>query len=190
MAGINSGDPTKVTRATARALVGCKPRKAIQYRTDAEKKEARESHRELLDLALEALTEPHGMSAWLVSRHIHGDTQTPGNIALAALQAPGQLVGTYAQWSRTGLKPRKGQTAELVLTGKTFWPVAAWTSRGHNVEMPPLPVPDAGHCSRLAESWATWPTHSTEGLEEWIRQTRPELIEGNPVEVKSDEIPW
>jgi hypothetical protein len=132
------------------------------------------------------------MSQWLISRHIHGETQTPANTALAALQAPGQLVGTYQQWCRQGLKPGKGQVSDLVLTGRTFWPVAAWSASSHNVEMPGLPKPDAEHCAKLAAQWLAWPDHSTEGLNAWIEETRPELVEGCPVQTRevSDPIPF
>jgi hypothetical protein len=191
MARATLSDPTKVTRASARALVGGKPRKKITYRTEAEKREVREAHRETLTEALARLETPQGMSRWLVSRHIHGTNQTPANIALAAMQAPGQLVGTYQQWAKQGLKPRKGQEHELVLTGRTFWPVAAWGSSSYSIEMPTLPVPDAEHCARLAASWLSWPDHSTQGLDAWVEDARPTLVEGEAIDPEPQpEIPF
>lgn len=154
-----------------------------------QKRDAREAHKALLDESLEALATPAGMSAFLVSREIHGDSLTAGNVALAAFQAPGQLVGTRAHWKREGMKLRKGQGHNLRLTGRSFWPAPAWTLESFGGEMPELPVPDAGHCETLARSWAEWPDHSVSGLSGWIADTSPALIEGDPVEVEREEVP-
>lgn len=160
-------------------------------RTEAEKRELREYHRETLDAALARLGTAEGMSAFLISRHIHGTSLTPANTALAALQAPNELVGTYPAWASRGLKPQKGRKAELVLTGKTFWPEAAWKAEGWAITMPMLPCPDGEHCARLAALWLSWPEQTAPGLTEWIETTRPELIEGDPVPAgNGPEIPF
>lgn len=154
-----------------------------------QKRDARETHKALLGEALDVLATPAGMSAFLVSREIHGDQLTPGNVALAAFQCPGQLVGTHAHWKREGMKLRKGQGHSLRLTGRGFWPTAAWSLESFGGEMPPLPSPDAEHCSRLARSWAEWPDHSASGLAGWIADTDPVLMEGEPVAVEREEVP-
>lgn len=166
-------------------------RKAFERRTEADKREAREGHQALIADALSQLETPEGMSRWLIARYIHTERMTASNCALAALQAPGRLVGIRPAWLAQGLKPKTAHT--LRLTGpKAFWPEAAWTNEAFGIEMPELPVPCAEHCAKLAALWISWPDHSTKGLDAWVLETRPELVEGSPVDSPNDspEIPF
>lgn len=154
-----------------------------------QKQDARDEHRALLETALERLTTPAGMSAWLLAREIHGAELTPANAALAALQAPGQLVGTARYWKRQGVRIGKGQRHTLRLTGKTFWPVAAWTLDSFGGDgMPPLPIPDRAECERLAASWASCGELTAPALTEWVDATAPALVEGEALETDAGDL--
>lgn len=156
--------------------------------TEDQKREAREDHARTVEAALAALNTPAGMSAFLIARELNSGHLTAGNMALAALQAPGEIVGTRAYWKREGFRLRKGQGHGLRLTGRNFWPTPAWTLGSFGGDAPfSLPVPDRAHCEQLADSWRSWPDHSVTGLNGWLADTEPELIEGEPVESTFDK---
>lgn len=136
-------DERRAARDSYRAAGGSKRRPLKSFTTKAERREARLAHAALIRDAVDALREPDGFARWIealdLSPHL-----TPLNAALVALQTPGAIVSTCAQWKRQGYKVRKGETAAGRITGKGFWPLAYFTAdqasagdlNGFEVELP------------------------------------------------------
>lgn len=129
-------------------------RRGFDPRTEAEKAQRRAEHRERLDSALAELGRLEGFARFIESRTLNPQLSA-GNVALAAAQLPGQVVGSYAHWRGEGAPVRKGQSAGAWITGRTFWPRAVW---GHSEVGYPLermigsdvpPMPSGAEVERL-----------------------------------------
>jgi len=118
--------PTKqaAKRAASRRR---RERRGFDPQTRAEKEAKRAEHRERLDRALAEVAELQGFARFLEARELN-PRLTPGNAALVASQAPGEVVGTFAFWRGEGAPVAKGQSAGVFLTGRAFWPRAVWTA--------------------------------------------------------------
>lgn len=125
-------DERRAARDSWRAAGGSSRRPLKSFRTDAEKREMREAHAELLREAIDAAcADADGLGrfveACLLNPHL-----TALNAALAAYQTPGRIVDTAQGWSRQGYRIRKGETAAGRLTGRGFWPRAYFTAEQAN----------------------------------------------------------
>ena len=153
-------------------------RSESSFLSDAEKLARREMLNELVTAALERLETGEGWREWLISRHLHGDSLTPANNALAAFQSPGQVVGGYRFWG--GVK--KGKTADAVLIGRTFWPVAHWSSGRFGDDVRAVLVklgtvaPDRDYCEELARSWSDLP-NTVDALRSYVETMAARLDE-------------
>jgi hypothetical protein len=163
--------------------------KTYRKRTRAELAEARAEHEDRVTAALDALTTAEGMAAYLVADMIHKAEPTadepepknlsPANLALAAYQAPGQIVAGYWQWlMRWGVRVGKGCKHDAKLTGGKNLPVANWSAEKVGYVMGDVPAPDMAYAAELAASWAEWPERTPTGLRAWVDATRPAFIEG------------
>ena len=111
----------KAARARDRKVEACNL-------TPAEKRARRDAHAETLNDLYRWLATPEGAAAWLEGLELNGHL-TPVNAALAARFAPGEIVATAASWRKWGFRIRKGETSRIAVTGRGFWPVAAFTAR-------------------------------------------------------------
>lgn len=117
----------RALRASFQAAGGSKRRPLKSFNTDDEKRAARLEHRDRLAEAVDLVREPEGFGAWLESLELNPHL-SPMNCALAAMQAPGEIVDTFAGWKRNGYLVPKGERAGVRLTGPGFWPKAAFTA--------------------------------------------------------------
>lgn len=126
--------------------------------TPEEKRARREAHAELLSAVYEWLATPEGAADWLEGLELN-EHLTPVNAAIAARFAPGEIVATGNEWKRWGFRMRKDEHSRIRLTGRGFWPVAAFTARqvvGADDEMIVAPDvlnasrPDAGYAAAVA----------------------------------------
>ena len=137
-------DERRARRDAYRAGGGSKRRPLKSFYTDAEKREMREAHAELLREAQEAAC-GDGLAAYVESVQLNPHL-TPLTAALAALQTPGRIVDTAQGWSRQGYRVRKGEAAAGRLTGRGFWPRAYFSAEQANagdlagVEVPEPPA--------------------------------------------------
>lgn len=120
-------DERRAARDSYRAAGGSKRRPLKSFSTAAEKRAARDEHAARLRLACEQLTERNGFDTWVEAMALN-PALTPLNAALAALQTPGEIVGTSTAWKRQGYRVRKGERAAGRITGKGFWPLAYFTA--------------------------------------------------------------
>jgi hypothetical protein len=117
-----------------------------RHLTPEQKRQRRQEHADRIARALAYVETEQGFREWLQARELNPQL-TPLSAALAALQAPGQIIGTFAQWKAAGAKVRKGQEAAVYLTRPPFWPLAAWTAEQTDappelVEAPPPALPE------------------------------------------------
>lgn len=91
----------------------------------AEKAARRAEHADRLADAIAELESLDGFARWIESRTLNPQLSA-GNVALAAVQLPGQVVGDYRHWRAEGSPVRKGQRASAWITGRSFWPRAVW----------------------------------------------------------------
>jgi hypothetical protein len=154
--------------------------KSYRTRTTAELAEVKAEHEARVGEALDALATEEGMAAYLVAELLHTKAPlSPGNLALAAYQAPGQIVAGYWQWVKAyGARVGKGCTHNVKLTGGKNLPVANWSSDLLGYPLGDVPAPDADTCRLLAESWAAWPDRSLAGVRAWAADVEPAFIEG------------
>jgi hypothetical protein len=136
-------DERRAARDSYRAAGGSKRRPLKSFRTQREKRELREEHAALIREAVDALREPAEFERWIEALELNPHL-TPLNAALVAMQTPGEIVSTCAQWRRQGYRVRKGETAAGRITGKGFWPLTYFTAEqanagdldGFEVELP------------------------------------------------------
>lgn len=136
-------DERRAARDSYRAAGGSKRRALKSFRTQREKREARLEHVALIRAAIDELRAPDGFARWIETLELNPQL-TPLNAALVAMQSPGQIVSTCAQWRRQGYRVRKGAVAAGRITGKGFWPLAYFTADqasagdldGFEVELP------------------------------------------------------
>jgi hypothetical protein len=136
-------DERRAARDSYRAAGGSKRRPLKSFMTQAEKKAAREEHAALIRTAVDELRDPVGFERWIETLELNPHL-TPMNAALVAMQTPGQIVSTCAQWKRQGYRVRKGEQTAGRITGKGFWPFAYFTAEqasagdldGFEVELP------------------------------------------------------
>lgn len=154
--------PTTLTRQEVkrRKAARTRERKAEQCNlTPAEKRARRDAHAETLRDVYAWLATPEGAADWLEGLEINGHL-TPVNAALAARVCPGEIVATAASWRKWGFRIRKGESSRVAVTGRGFWPVAAFSARqvvgGESAEdqlVDPEAVglrPDEGYASAVA----------------------------------------
>lgn len=154
-------------------------------RTLAQKAEAKAEHDARIVNALAALETAEGMAAYLVAGFITGYGEkvgtgyrvTAGNLALIALQAPGQEVRRYGPWKAEGCPVRKGVKADVWLTGGKAMPVANWSGDAVGAPRLDIPLVDRPTCEGLAASWREWPDHSLQGVKAWEEAIGPAFIE-------------
>ncbi len=136
-------DERRAARDSYRAAGGSKRRPLKSFLTQREKRELREEHAALIRTAVDELREPVGFERWIEALELNPHL-TPLNAALVAMQTPGEIVSTCAQWRRQGYRVRKGETAAGRITGKGFWPLTYFTGEqaragdldGFEVELP------------------------------------------------------
>lgn len=128
---IMEDDERREARDSYRAAGGSKRRPLKSFMTKAEKRKAREEHAERIHEAIAELREPLGFERWIEALEFNPQL-TPLNAALVAMQTPGLIVATAAQWNRQGYKVRKGEAAAGRITGKGFWPCAYFTAEQAN----------------------------------------------------------
>jgi len=126
-------------RDSWRASGGSQRRPLHSFRTEAEKRQAREHHAAELASALAQLQDLRGFEVFCESALLNPHL-TAGNAALAAFRCPGEVVGSRAWWVKQGGQVRKGETAALRLTGRNFWPTAAWCADQVGAEFEGLEV--------------------------------------------------
>jgi hypothetical protein len=155
-------------------------RKVDTYLSDDQKAERRAMLTDLVQAALERLEGPDGWRQYLIAESIWEQkgimSLTPTNLAMVAMQAPGQVVGKYAAFP-----VRKGMKADTVIVGPHFWPTPVWRSGqfpGLILEMLPeaLPDPCPDRCARLARLWSDLPNTSA-ALQDFIALNEELLIE-------------
>lgn len=126
--------------------------------TPDEKRARREAHAELLSAVYEWLATPEGAADWLEGLELN-EHLTPVNAAIAARYAPGEVVAVAQTWRKWGFRIRKDEHSRFPVTGRGFWPVAAFTARqvvGADDEMFVAPDvlsasrPDAGYAAAVA----------------------------------------
>lgn len=96
--------------------------------TPEEKRARREAHAELLSAVYEWLATPEGAADWLEGLELN-EHLTPVNAAIAARYAPGEIVAVAATWRKWGFRIRKDEHSRFPVTGRGFWPTAAFTAR-------------------------------------------------------------
>jgi len=136
-------DERRAARDSYRAAGGSKRRALKSFRTQGEKREARLEHAALIREAIDELRGPDGFARWIETLELNPQL-TPLNAALVAMQSPGRIISTCAQWRRQGYRVRKGEAAAGRITGKGFWPLAYFTAEqasagdldGFEVELP------------------------------------------------------
>lgn len=117
----------RALRASFQAAGGSKRRPLQSFNTDDEKRAARLEHRDRLAEAVEHARDLDGFGDWLEALELNPHL-SPMNCALAAYQAPGEIVDTFAGWKRGGYLVPKGERCSVRLTGPGFWPKAAFTA--------------------------------------------------------------
>lgn len=120
-------DERRVRRDSYRDAGGSKRRPLKSFMTAQEKREARDAHAALIHLAVAELRDPAGFERWIETLELNPQL-TAMNGALVALQTPGEIVGTAAQWSKQGYRIRRGERAAGRLTARGFWPLAYFTA--------------------------------------------------------------
>lgn len=149
-------DERRARRDSYRNAGGSKRRPLKSFMTAKEKREARDAHAALLKLAVDELREPTGFERWLETLELN-PSLTPMNAALVALQTPGEIVGTLAQWRRQGYNVRKGEHAAGRITARGFWPLAYFTAEqvnagdliGFEPELPDAAEADGLRCELI-----------------------------------------
>lgn len=124
-------DERRLRRDSYREAGGSKRRPLKSFMTAREKREARDHHAALIHAAVDELREPVGFERWIEARALNPQL-TPMNAALVALQSPGEIVGTLAQWKGQGYRVRKGERAAGRITARGFWPLAYFTAEQVN----------------------------------------------------------
>lgn len=141
-------------------------RRKDTYLSDEQKAERRAMLTELVAASLERLEDGDGWRQFILSSAIYegsagfktGLLLTPLNLALVAMQAPGQAVGPYSAFP-----VRKGMRSDTVIVGKAFWPRAVWrsgqfpASRDDGLVPEALPDPDPDACEEIARLWSDLP---------------------------------
>lgn len=138
-------DERRAAHDSYRATGESKRRPLGSFMTKAEKREAREAHAARIRAAVDELREAAGFAAWVEALALNPQL-TPLNAALVALQSPGEIVATAAQWRRQGYRVTKGARAAGRITGRNFWPTAYFTAEqadagdleGFEPDLPPL----------------------------------------------------
>lgn len=120
-------DERRARRDAYREAGGSKRRPLKSFTTADERRELRLAHAARIRAAVEELREPAGFAAWVEAVALNPQL-TPLNAALVALQSPGEIVGTAAQWKRQGGRISKGTRAAGRITGRNFWPTAYFTA--------------------------------------------------------------
>lgn len=120
-------DERRVARDSYVDAGGSRRRPLRSFMTAREKREARDAHAALIHLAVAELRDPVGFERWVETLELNPQL-TPMNGALVALQTPGEIVGTAAQWSKQGYRITKGERAAGRLTARGFWPLAYFTA--------------------------------------------------------------
>lgn len=147
-------DERRARRDSYRRAGGSQRRALRTFYTSADKKDRREAHRDLLNLAIEELRDPAGFEAWCETLDLNPQL-TACNAALVALQTPGEVVGITRSWAKLGARIAQGETAAGRLTAPGFWPLAYFTAAQagcpelSDVAIPPAP---AGVHDRLRAS--------------------------------------
>jgi hypothetical protein len=140
-------------------------RKVDSYLSDEQKAARRAALGDLVTAALERLEDADGWRQYLISETIYQDRAgfktglvlTPLNLALAAMQAPGQAIGPYQAFP-----VRKGMRSDTVIVGRTFWPRAVWRTgqfAGLHEDLIPAALPDPcpEKCEEIARLWSDLP---------------------------------
>lgn len=123
--------PATITRQESKRRKNDRARAlAIEKRNySAEDKAAiRSLHRERIAGALAMLENEDGLARFVESRQLCPHL-TPLGAALAAYEAPGQLVGSMAYWKAAGHRVRKGEIACAYTTrAPAFWPLPMFSA--------------------------------------------------------------
>jgi hypothetical protein len=114
-------------------------RPIASFMTAEDKRARREEHAERINRAREYLETAEGMQEWIRARILNPHL-SPLNAALAAMQAPGSVLGTAAYWKGQGSSVRKGEHAGAYITAPGFWPKPAFTAEQTTSELERLEI--------------------------------------------------